>query len=303
MKEIKQKYNIVGIGEILWDIYEDEKFLGGAPTNFAINCSQLGDHGIIVSRVGDDALGSELKNILSSKELTTEYIQTGPAKPTGTVRVSLDDQGRPSFVCTKDVAFDYLQLDDNLRQLAHSADGILFGTLAQRNPNSRETIQKFVRIPQNAFRLYDINLRGWDSEVEQIVLTSLKLADGIKLNDAEIEQLKSVWDSDTDNISFLRSLIKNFDLKIAALTLGADGCILLDAHNDVKLDGIETTVRDTTGCGDAFAAGMVHQYLRGKSLKEIALFSNQLGAFVAQFKGAAPVYRSKEFELFQSKCK
>jgi fructokinase len=110
------KLNIIGIGEILWDIYADKKYLGGAPANFAIHCQQLGDNGIIVSRVGKDELGDEISNSLSQRGLETKYIQQDSVKPTGSVKVTLDENGKPKFDCTRDVVFDYLSMNANLNR-------------------------------------------------------------------------------------------------------------------------------------------------------------------------------------------
>ena len=297
MKPIK--FNIIGIGEILWDIYEDEKYLGGAPANFAIHCQQLGDNGIIASRVGNDELGDEITNSLLQRELETGYIQQDSDKPTGSVKVTLDKNGKPKFDCTRDVAFDYLSMNANLSQLAQNADAILFGTLAQRSNKTRATIQQFLKQAADAFKIYDINLRGWDDQTEEIVNQSLTLASAIKLNDDELNTLRNAWKPGIDDIAFLQYLIEVYQLKLAALTLGENGCILVKPGEVVEQQGIKIKPIDTTGCGDAFAAAMIHYYLRQKPLNEIASFSNQLGAFVALFPGATPVYSSANLLQFE----
>ena len=293
------KFNIIGIGEILWDIYEDEKYLGGAPANFAIHCQQLGDNGIIASRVGNDELGDEITNSLLQRELETGYIQQDSDKPTGSVKVTLDKNGKPKFDCTRDVAFDYLSMNANLSQLAQNADAILFGTLAQRSNKTRATIQQFLKQAADAFKIYDINLRGWDGQTEEIVNQSLTLASAIKLNDDELNTLRNAWKPGIDDIAFLQYLIEVYQLKLAALTLGENGCILVKPGEVVEQQGIKIKPIDTTGCGDAFAAAMIHYYLRQKPLNEIASFSNQLGAFVALFPGATPVYSSANLLQFE----
>ena len=295
----KNKFNIIGIGEILWDIYEDKKYLGGAPANFAIHCAQLGNNAIIVSRVGKDNSGQQIKDTLHKRNLSNQYIQDDPQKETGTVKVILDEKGKPYFNCTTNVAFDYLQIDENLTKLTKEADAILFGTLAQRNTTSRKTILDFVSNSKNSFKIYDINLRGWKKETEEIVHNSLKLCNAIKLNDSELLILKNAWKPQLNDASFLQFLIKKYDLKLAALTLGENGCILIDQETKIKTSGIKISPIDTTGCGDAFSAGLIHYYLGGRSLIEIAEFSNLLGAFVALFPGATPEYTLKEISDFK----
>ena len=288
------KFNIIGIGEILWDIYENEKYLGGAPANFAIHCQQLGDNGIIASRVGEDELGDEIKNSLQQRGMETDYIQQDSDKPTGSVKVTLDENGKPKFGCTRDVAFDYLIMNANFNQLAQNADAILFGTLAQRSNKTRATIQQFLKQAADAFKIYDINLRGWDDQTEEIVTQSLNLASAIKLNDDELNTLRNAWKPGIDDIAFLQYLIEENQLKLAALTLGENGCILVKPDEIVEQQGIKIKPTDTTGCGDAFAAAMIHYYLREKSLNEIASFSNRFGAYIALFPGATRTYSSAD---------
>ncbi len=293
------KFNIVGIGEILWDLYESEKFLGGAPANFAIHCQQLGDRGIIVSRIAKDELGQEITNSLQQRGLDINYIQHDSSKSTGSVKVTLDENGKPEFECTRDVAFDCLEMNGRLAQLAENADAILFGTLAQRNITTRVTIQQFLKRATHAVKIYDINLRGWSKQSEEIVIKSLFLADAIKLNDDELHTLKNAWQPRLDDISFLKFLIEKYQLKLAALTLGENGCILINSDEVVEQNGIKIKPIDTTGCGDAFAAGMIHYYLRKKPLSEIAAFANLLGAFVTLFPGATPEYSFSNLSRFQ----
>jgi fructokinase len=293
------KFNIVGIGEILWDLYESEKFLGGAPANFAIHCQQLGDRGIIVSRIAKDELGQEILNSLQKRGLETNYIQLDSNKPTGLVKVTLDKNGKPKFECTTDVAFDYLEINAKLNRLTDDADAILFGTLAQRNNRTRETIQQFLKRATQAFKIHDINLRGWSKQNEEIIIKSLTLADAIKLNDDELNTLRTAWQPNLDDIDFLQFLIEKYQLKLAALTLGENGSILINRDEVVEQNGIKIKPIDTTGCGDAFAAGMIHYYLRKKPLSEIAAFANLLGAFVALFPGATPEYSFSNLSRFQ----
>ena len=294
------KFTLIGIGEILWDIYDNnKKYLGGAPTNFAIHCAQLGNNGIVVSRVGEDKLGQDIQNSLHQRNLSHEYIQIDSKKQTGTVNVTLDKNSVPHFLCTTDVAFDYLQPNELLFQLAKKADGVLFGTLAQRNEISRKTILNFLYQAKTVFKIYDVNLRGWSKKTEEIVHSSLALCDAIKLNDSELHILKNAWQPNLDAVAFLNYLITKYHLKLAALTLGKNGCLLLDQDTTVETKGLKISPVDTTGCGDAFAAGLMNQYLAGKSLKEISEFSNALGAFVAQYFGATPVYSLKKLKTFQ----
>ncbi|MCU0645612.1 MAG: PfkB family carbohydrate kinase, partial [bacterium] len=231
--------------------------------------------------------------------LETRYIQRDSSRKTGTVHVTIDEKGKPQFQCSTDVAFDYLEFDDPLCSLAQEADAILFGTLAQRNSVSRESIHSFLSSVSHAFKIYDINLRGWDNSIEQIVEKSLAHADVIKLNDDELRILKQAWQPGLDDIAFLQFMIDKFELKLAALTLGEDGCLLANRDEVVRNKGIKIKPKDTTGSGDAFAAALIHHILRNKSLDDIAAKSNLLGAFIALFPGATPNYTLADLNKFQ----
>ncbi|NOY57956.1 MAG: carbohydrate kinase, partial [Calditrichaeota bacterium] len=145
MNPLHKKFKIAGLGEVLWDIYGEQKFLGGAPANFAANVHFAGHHGIILSRVGNDVLGIELLQQLHKLGVDDSFIQKDDLKPTGTVRVSVDENGIPSFECNRDVAFDNMELRHEWLELANKLDAVLFGTLAQRGEKSRRTIQAFLK--------------------------------------------------------------------------------------------------------------------------------------------------------------
>ena len=296
---------IIGLGEVLWDIYypSGERHFGGAPANFALHAAQLGGEGIIVSRVGEDELGREILRMIEQKGASTQYIQVDPKRKTGTVQVRLDEKGVPSFQITPDVAYDYLELDQNLVSLAKEADAILFGTLAQRNLKSRETIHTFLNMSEKAVKIYDINLRGWGRDTLKIVERSLRVADVLKLNEDELGELKERFQSQsTGDLEFMEMLMKDFDLKMICLTLGEKGCFLMDEKDKVYSPGVLIDpVVDTTGSGDAFVAAFVVKYLQRSPLKEIADYSNYVGAYVATQKGAVPFYdRSRLDEFIQS---
>jgi fructokinase len=287
---MNDKQKIAGLGEVLWDVYEDKKYLGGAPANFAAHVNQAGAYGVILSRVGNDAAGDQLIKELVSLDFDVSGIQIDPQKPTGTVKVTLNEEGVPAFQCVQDVSYDYMEYNDIWDNIAGEIDAVLFGTLAQRSSVSRKAIQQFLQ-KTTAIRVFDINLRGWSDHIEKIVIESLKLADMIKLNIEELEKLKNLSGPRENNIEFLRQLIDNYQLKMAALTAGSEGCYLITKNENVYHPGFKVNAVDTTGAGDAFAAGMIVKYLSGAPLADIADYGNRLGAFVSTQRGAIPKWR------------
>jgi fructokinase len=300
MEQSEKKFAVVGIGEVLWDIYRDRRHLGGAPANFAIHAAQAGDQGILVSRVGNDGMGRELIAALRQRQLPVEFLQSDAKKGTGTVMVTLDVKGVPSFRCSHDVAFDYLQNPPELENLAPRAAAVLFGTLAQRSPIARQTILAFLRAAKNAVRLFDVNSRASVAELQAIVPESLELANALKMNHGEMKLLQTILRREQDSPrKFIEYLIKKYALKIVAVTYGENGCEIFDAVGAVKIGGLPVRVVDTTGAGDAFAAGLMHQLLRGAPLREIAEYANLLGAFLCTQSGATPVFNQQDIEAFR----
>jgi fructokinase len=300
MNQPEKKYTVVGVGEVLWDIYRDHRYVGGAPSNFAIHATQLGDEGVLVARVGDDAMGRELIQSLRQRQLGVEHVQIDANKVTGTVMVSLDALGVPSFRCSHDVAFDYLQYVPELETLAKRAEAILFGTLAQRSIISRKTILRFLQAAPNAVRIFDVNSRAGVEALRTIVPDSLALANVIKMSRAETVLLQQIFRrAGESRPKFVDFLIKKYHLRLVAITYGDFGCEVYDGNTMRKVEGLPVQAVDATGAGDAFVAGLVHQLLRGAPLRELAEFANLLGAFVCTKNGATPVFDRQDIETFR----
>ncbi len=298
---MEHKYKIAGLGEILWDIYDDKKFLGGAPANFAAHISQSGHIGMVLSRVGDDDLGKEVLTQSGTFKLDVSGLQIDNEFPTGTVQVSLDSQGVPHFQCSQNVAFDHLVFDEKWETIAPKLDAVLFGTLAQRRPDSFIAIQKFLDKAVNAVKVFDINLRGWNNESQKIVENSLQKANIIKLNEDELAQLKAIYGKGKEDIAFIREILVKYNIEMAAVTLGAKGCFIVTKDDYAVHPGYNVKVVDTTGSGDAFAAGFLIKYLAKASLENIAEYGNRLGAYVATQKGAMPVWDISKINKIGSK--
>ena len=134
--DTERKY-IVGIGEALWDVLPEGKKIGGAPANFAYHVSQFGLDSIVVSAVGNDALGDEILENFRGKGLHTLIARTD--HPTGTVQVTLDGAGVPRYEIRENVAWDNIPFTPELEKLARETRAVCFGSLAQRSPVSKET--------------------------------------------------------------------------------------------------------------------------------------------------------------------
>ena len=279
---------VVGLGEVLWDLLPAGRQLGGAPCNFAFHCQQLGHPSAIVSRVGADELGRELRTAVRRLALTDAHLQDDTERPTGTAPVRIDERGVPTFTITREVAFDYLVWDDALESLVASARAVCFGTLAQRHPVARATIRRAVAAA-NALVIYDVNLRQ-DFYDRETIESSLAASRWVKLNEDELQVLRGLLGLAAGApAQALEELRHRYGLQLAALTRGERGCLLRSEHEEIDLPGIPVNVVDTVGAGDAFTAGLVARVLDGRPFAEAAAFANALAARVAAAAGGTPI--------------
>jgi fructokinase len=278
---------VVGIGEVLWDMLPEGKRLGGAPANFAYHAHALGGRAITVSSVGQDDSGREILQQLTGHGMNTEYIQTN-SLPTGCVEVKICNNGHPAYVIHENVAWDHIQFTPAARELAGKCDAVCFGTLAQRNPVSRKSIQDFLAHTKNhCLRIFDINLRQQYFSRE-IIEESLLAATILKLNDEELAVLQEMFGWTGSVESALAMLLDRFQLDFAALTSGARGSIMMDRENVYHCLGTPVTVKDTIGAGDAFTATMVMGKLYGLPLEQINRLAGKVAAYVCSQAGATP---------------
>lgn len=282
---------IVGIGELLWDVFPDgRKVAGGAPFNFAFHCRQLGHPAAIISRVGDDELGRELRDEVRRLGLSDEFIQTDYEHPTGTVRVTVDAAGQPTYTITEDVAWDYIGEEGPIDEgLAHDTKAACYGTLAQRYPVSRSTIRQFVgpgpHMPA-ALRVFDVNLRAAPNA--KVIRGSIMAADWVKANGDEWERLEPVFDMPcTDVPSWTRRNGAPAD-SVWIITHG-EGGVWIDCAGEILTgSAVPARIVDTVGAGDAFTAAMVCLHLEGRPLPDCARFANHYAARVCEHQGATP---------------
>lgn len=283
-----ESFSIVGIGEILWDLLPEGKRLGGAPANFAYVARALGDNEIIMSRIGRDPAGKEIVQNLFSKGIWHGALQIDEDRETGSVEVDLEN-GQPSYVVREPAAWDFLESTDDWRRFAARADAVCFGTLAQRGPVSRKTIQEIVRLGKN-LRIFDVNLRPPFVSTET-VRASLDAANVVKLNHEELPAVAEMlgFDEPTPDAAAGRLLV-DYDLKLICVTRGANGSLLVTRDEVSEHAGFETRVADPIGAGDAFTAALAHGLLREWDLNKINEFANRIGAFVASRSGATPEF-------------
>lgn len=278
---------ILGVGELLWDVLPDGQQLGGAPANFAVMAGRLGDHAVILSRIGRDELGREAVERLEPLPVDASYLQTDAAQETGRVTVAIEE-GQPSYTIHQPAAWDFMEASEGWQQLAAQADAICFGSLAQRSDQSRQTIQALVaRSRESCVRIFDVNLRAPFFSGE-VIRESLELATVVKMNDAEAPQVLALLGLAVEDSLLLaaRRLLAEFPaLQLVAVTRGAHGSLLVSRNEAREHPGFTVKVADTIGAGDAFTAALARYLLRGASLATLNEAGNRWGAWAALQQG------------------
>jgi len=296
-----ERFTVVGLGELLWDLFPEGKQLGGAPANFAYMTSLLGDEGLVASRVGNDALGRSAARRLQRIGLKSSPIQLDSGHRTGTVNVEVDGAGQPTFEIAESVAWDFFQWTTDWHELAEKTDAVCFGSLAQRSLRSRATVRAFLQaVGKRTVRVFDVNLRQPFYSAETLD-ESLKLTDIVKLNQDEIavvpKLLGFTGEGEERAAKWLRETYK---LKLVCVTRGAQGSLLVSEKDLVSHAGCKVHVADTVGSGDAFAAALVYHYLRHATLATLSEAANRMGAWVAGQTGATPKRDNRQLERIRS---
>jgi fructokinase len=284
------KKKIAGLGEVLWDLLPQRTCLGGAPANFAYITTLMGDQGIVASRVGEDSRGVEALRRMEELGLDIEHVQTDREHPTGTVKVELEGDGQARFEIAQPVAWDFLEWTPDWQRLAEDADAVCFGSLAQRSEKSRAAIHRFLGATSaHTVKVFDVNLRQ-SYYSHKILSESMKTADIVKLNNEELPIIMGLSGfRHKDERSSAERLRDTYELKMVCVTRGGRGSLLLRGREASEHPGFQVKVADTVGSGDAFTAGLVHEYLHGAPLELMNEVANLVGAWVASEAGAMPV--------------
>jgi fructokinase len=274
---------------VLWDVFPDEEHFGGAPANVAVHAAALGAEAWMVSAVGRDARGDAALTQLVAAGVDSSAVARLADHPTGVVHVDIDERGLPSYEIAEDSAWDHVRWTALVERAVHRADAICFGTLAQRSPASRATIRRAVAATrQDAWRLFDVNLRQ-DYYDADVVVASLDLANAVKLNEEELPTVARVCGLDNASpVDQLRALCERSGLRLAALTRGAFGSLLVTADGVWESLAPRTEIVDTVGAGDAFAATLLVGMLAGRPLGEVNERANAVAAYVCSQPGATP---------------
>ena len=278
---------VAALGEMLWDMLPGGRRPGGAPANFACHMAAFGCESWLVSAVGHDEAGDELTRFFAAKGVNLSVSRV--ERPTGRVEVALDEAGVPRYEIVSDVAWDHIPFTEREAALARRVRCACFGTLAQRSPVSRRTIDRFLdSMPGDALRVFDINLRASCQE-RSVVEQSLVRCNVLKMNDEELPEVCALFGREpSDPESDCRRLMADFDIGWVILTGGARESAIFTPEGVSRRDTPSVVVADTVGAGDSFTAAFCAGLLRGLSLREIHRLAVDTAAFVCGSEGATP---------------
>jgi fructokinase len=287
-------FNVIGVGEVLWDLILTGPQLGGAPANFSYHAHALGAQAQVITRVGKDDHGREIIRRFHEMGLPETGVQVDETVPTGTAKVALSGDGLAHFTIQENVAWDFIAVTDEAVAVSRRAAAICFGSLAQRCEASRNTIQYLVAAtPPDALRVFDINMRQ-QFYSRDVVEKSFRLANVLKLNDDELPRLADMFSLTGSTKDQIGQLAHTFGLRLVALTRGPNGSLLYQKdndNNDVRWSDCPSRpvkVVDTVGAGDSFTAAMVMGLLRKMDLDEINTIANEVARYVCSQPGATP---------------
>ena len=275
------EYYIVGIGDILWDCFPDGVKIGGAPANFAYYMKQFGFESLMISAIGDDHLGTEAKEVLD--RIGLDNVLEVVDHPTGTVIINLDDKGIPTYKIIEDVAYDYISYTPEIENIARKCNVVCFGTLAQRNNVTRDTIRRFLEaMPQteNTYKVFDINLRQ-NFYSKEMIAESLKQCNVFKINDDELAVVKEMFGhACLSDREACRKFIEDWDLKFLILTCGTNGSHIYTETEESFMETPEVEVADTVGAGDSFIGTFMASILKGHEIKDAHELAVKVSAYV-----------------------
>jgi len=275
---------LFSFGEILWDIFDTRKAIGGAPLNFAAYASMLGAGSYLVSAVGNDELGKEALSIVESYGISTDYTSVLGDKPTGSCIVTLDEKGIPSYNLLYDVAYDYIKPCSGV-----SADVFAFGSLALRMENNRQTIRKILAENDFSEVFADVNIRPPHFSDESIEIC-LKNATIVKISDEELPVVCQYVCGENKSISEILPIFseKYPQMKLIIITKGDKGscCYKCKEKTLYECDAQKTEVVSTVGAGDSFGASFLVKYLESGDCQAALEFASKISAKVCAFEGA-----------------
>ncbi|MVN90371.1 carbohydrate kinase family protein [Mucilaginibacter aquatilis] len=280
---------VLCFGEVLWDTFDDGKKVGGAPLNVARHLLQQNANATMVSRIGTDEAGNELLSVLTENGLDISLIQSDKNLPTCEVAVQLNDEGHATYIIPQPVSWDNIQPTDEFTEQIEKAEAIVFGSLACRQAETRNTLLNMLSEYTVPLRVFDVNLRPPHFEQDTIE-TLAALSNVIKMNEDEANML-------IHGSAPLREKMiefhKKFHTQTICVTRGENGALIWHDEEFYEHPGFKVDVVDTVGAGDSFLATLVAGLINNQPMPDILEKACKIGGFVASQRGANPTYTTE----------
>ena len=307
---------IITLGELLIDLTQsgtDENgngiftaYPGGAPANVAVAAAKLGAPAAFIGKVGNDAFGESLREVLQKEGVATYGLYTTGKEPTTLAIASIDETGERSFSFYRDPGADtQLTPDEALKALSAADAGILHvGSLSMTTSPGREACEAAARYAKESGMLlsYDPNYREalWESEEQAVDMMKklLPYADILKVSDEEMVML-------TGSSDFAEGsrILADHGISLVMITMGADGVFVRYGDFAERIPGFSVKVADTNGAGDTFAGAMLSQIskregmlegLGTEELRSFVIYANKAASLTCSRHGAIPAMPSLE---------
>ena len=303
--------DVVCFGEILIDMFPAEigrrlvevsAFLpkpGGAPANVAVAVTRLGKKGAFIGKVGDDAFGHHLINILAEEAVETRGMRLDAQARTTLAFIALPDEHTAEFVFYRNPGADMMMRADELDlELLQKTRAFHFGSISLIAEPSRSATKAALDVAREGGALisFDVNYRPslWASLAEAVNLINEMIphVDLLKVNEAELKILSG---SNDPVIGSQKLLQQGPDLVV--VTLGSDGSFFRAAGGYGCVPPFSVHTVDSVGCGDAFTSGLLcrlvdsdnwRNQLKPESLIQNLRYANAVGALTAKKKGVIP---------------
>lgn len=296
---------ILAFGEVLWDVFPNKSVIGGAPFNFSAHYAKLGGEVALVTAVGQDTFGDKALSYMQEVGVVTDFVQKNDYQ-TGACYVTIDPDGVPSYELRCDMAYDHIVPNHTLWEelLKTKFQAVYFGTLAQRNEESRKTLSTILSRGDIEHVFFDVNIRQhWYSR--DVVMQGLTACTILKVSREEAWVFERTGLADVVRDSFsrqedyyeslARSLAKGFNISSVLFTLDKDGAMVYDAkQNTVYLSEKPSgRVVSTVGAGDSFSAGYMFSFLQGCPVDQCLRKAIILSNYVVQHTEAIPQYSTE----------
>ncbi len=273
---------LLAFGEVLYDVFGEEKTIGGAPLNVSYHFHKCGGEAAVISAVGDDGLGRNAVRVMKAAGLSTEYISVS-GYPTGRADVVMNVE-EAGYEFNSPCAWDDIAVPE---KLPGNTDVFYWGTLALRSERSRETFRKISSSINAKIRYFDVNIRK-EFYSEDVIREGLEGCNVLKVNENELPLILRL--SEAENVEDLK---RKYSVGIVILTEGEKGSAVY-ADEIIRVPAVKTDVVDTVGAGDSYSACFLYNCLSSGNVRVAAEKAALLSSFVCSRRGGMPEYSMVE---------